>query len=100
MVGGRKLEGEGWRAKAERVKRERRCPAGDMKVGGRQKRRKYENDTFVLQCYSEDSVPVGDLFYHKVTIIPIHYTLEQSCKKLKRQHWHNFVPAKLALKIL
>lgn len=36
--------------KAERMKRERRCPGCDMK------------------SYPEDSVPVGDLFYHKACL--------------------------------
>ena len=35
--------------KAERAKRERRCPGCDMK------------------SYAEDSVPLGDMFYHKVS---------------------------------
>ena len=64
--------------KAEKAKRERRCPCCEMKVTVmimmvvvvvvmRKKMRKSPNE-IIFQAYPEDSVTLGDFHYHKVFV--------------------------------
>ena len=73
--------------KAEKAKRERRCPCCEMKVTVmimmvvvvvvmRKKMRKSPNE-IIFQAYPEDSVTLGDFHYHKVFVSHVQHISDE-----------------------